>query len=190
MAETFGRWTVVGSASSVMFAGKATPRAMCRCQCGTERPVLLANLTSGKSKSCGCYRSKRTAETKVRHGHARKGHTTPEFFCWQAMIGRCTRPNHVSYPNYGGRGIKVCGRWLAFVAFLSDMGYRPSPLHSLDRIDVNGDYEPSNCRWATRKVQRSNQRRRLRIDQFSDDELITELEKRGYENPLRIPQHN
>lgn len=190
MDEPFGRWTVIGPASPAMFAGKATPRVMCRCQCGTERPVLLSNLKSRKSKSCGCYRSKRTAETKVRHGHARKGRTTPEFICWQAMIGRCTRPNHVSYRNYGGRGITVCERWLTFEEFLSDMGYRPSSLHSLDRIDVDGDYEPANCRWATRKVQRANQRRRLRIDQFSEDELIAELEKRGYDNPLRVKQHH
>lgn len=188
MDEPFGRWTVIGPATPVMFAGKVTPRVMCRCQCGTERPVLLSNLKSRKSKSCGCYRSNRAAETKVRHGHARKGHVTPEFACWQAMIGRCTRQNHISYRNYGGRGIKVCDRWLAFEAFLSDMGYRPSPLHSLDRINNDGNYEPDNCRWATKQEQRKNQRPRLRIDQFTDAELIAELTRRGY--PLRVQQHN
>lgn len=180
MVEQFGRWEVIEEAAPLI-RGNGAPlrRVVARCSCGTERLVLLSNLRSGKSKSCGCFRVKRTTEVKARHGHARKGAVTPIFVCWQAMIARCTRKKHPSYANYGGRGINVCDRWLTFENFLQDMGERPSVRHSLDRIDVNGDYEPANCRWATRRVQRLNQRPRLRIEQFTDEQLIAEANKRG-----------
>jgi hypothetical protein len=106
------------------------------------------------------------------------------------MIARCKRRTHASYANYGGRGICVCERWLRYENFLADMGRRPSSQHSLDRIDVDGNYMPSNCRWATKKEQRANQRARKRVDQFTNTELISELLNRGYPNPLRVPQHH
>lgn len=83
----------------------------------------------------------------------------PEYGSWAAMIKRCTDPNHVGYGNYGGRGITVCDRWLdSFDAFVEDMGPKPTPSHSIDRVDVNGNYEPANCRWATPVEQRANRR--------------------------------
>jgi hypothetical protein len=107
------------------------------------------------------------------------------------MKNRCLNPNQDRFADYGGRGISVCVRWLkSFENFLSDMGRKPSPLHTLDRKDNNGDYKPSNCRWATPEQQRANQRRRLRLDQFTDQELVEEIVRRGYPNPLRIPQHH
>jgi hypothetical protein len=190
MAKRFGLWTIVGSATSLPRVGGTIPHAICRCRCGTERVVSLPNLRSGKSKSCGCFRSKRTTETKIVHGHARKGAVTVEFATWQAMIARCNRPTHVSYQNYGGRGINVCRRWRkSFVNFLADMGRRPSAKHSLDRKNNDKNYTPSNCRWATPKQQRLNQRRRARLDQFTDLELSREAVRRGYP-PLRRPQHH
>jgi hypothetical protein len=102
------------------------------------------------------------------------------------MLARCNRPTRPGYADYGGRGIKVCTRWRrSYANFLADMGRRPSPKHSLERDDNDGDYEPDNCRWATAKEQRANQRRRARIDQFSDEELIAELSRR-----LRVAQHH
>lgn len=89
------------------------------------------------------------------HGKSR----TPEYTAWIAMIGRCTKPEYHNYEDYGGRGIKVCQRWLSsFEDFLSDTGNRPSNKYSIDRIDVDGDYEPKNCRWATRELQGTNKR--------------------------------
>lgn len=180
MAEAFGYWTVLGPAPSIPSKHGAIKHVRCRCKCGTERAVSLRNLKAGMSKSCGCFKAKRTSQVKTRHGHARKGATSREFQTWQAMLARCGRPTHVSFPNYGGRGIRVCDRWRAFEAFFTDMGPRPSSNHSLDRIDVEGNYEPANCRWATKREQRLNQRPRLRLDQYSDNDLISELERRGF----------
>lgn len=183
ITETFGRWTIVGRAPPLRrSSGGGICHVRCRCECGTERPVSLANLKSGKSTSCGCYRRKSTAVHKTKHGDARKGAVAVEFNTWQAMIARCSRPTCTNFSNYGGRGIKVCQRWRkSYSAFLSDMGRRPSPKYSLDRRNNNRNYTPSNCRWATRKVQRANQRPRKRIDQFTSVELVAELKKRGYQ---------
>ena len=128
----------------------------CLCDCGK---VCLKNgnhLRSGSAKSCGCL--KRGAKTK--HGLIRLS----EYKAWQNMKARCLNPNDISFKNYGERGIKVCDRWKnSFSNFLSDMGRKTSDQHSLDRINVNGNYEPSNCRWATDIEQNNNTRRNKKL---------------------------
>ncbi len=93
---------------------------------------------------------------KITHG---KSKTAIEYPVWEGMRGRCRNPRNAAYNDYGGRGIKVCERWDDFSAFVSDVGPRPSMEHSLDRMDVNGDYEPSNCRWVTQTIQNINKRK-------------------------------
>ena len=111
-----------------------------------------------------------------RHGHAAKGHVTPEYRAWTQMKIRCYNPTSESFKDYGGRGIKVCARWLnSFKAFLADLGPRPSPELSLDRIQNDKDYEPGNVRWATRAVQSVNRRSSRTVHFHGNLRLVLDL---------------
>lgn len=142
----------------------------CRCDCGAEKIAVSSELRRGHTRSCGCLLGDSNRANKTKHGHAPKGRISPEFRAWGHMKERCYSPKHVSYPNYGARGIQVCDRWLhgadgksGFECFFADMGRKPSPSLSVDRADNNGDYEPGNCRWATDKQQQRNTRRNRRV---------------------------
>lgn len=130
----------------------------CLCKCGNYKNISGCHLKTGKIVSCGCYRSKINHELKTIHGKARCfGIRSSEYKSWSEMKARCTNKNRDFYPDYGGRGIKFCERWKSFSNFFDDMGSRPIGT-SLDRIDADGDYEPSNCKWSTAKEQASNRR--------------------------------
>jgi hypothetical protein len=146
----FGRWTVIGRAETRL--GKV--RWMCVCECGERRTVSATSLVQGTSKSCGCLKREAPPWNKT-HGESR--YSSAEYQVWVAMRQRCLNRKCRAYGRYGGRGITICARWLeSFEAFLADVGRKPSARHSLDRINNNGDYEPSNCRWATPAQQNRN----------------------------------
>jgi hypothetical protein len=132
---------------------------LCQCDCGASKPIRQDDLRSGRTVSCGCFKRSITKARHITHGDT----ASAEYTAWANMRARCHNPKSSYYYCYGGRGIKVCERWNSYEQFLQDMGRKPSSAHSLDRIDVDGDYGPGNCRWATVKEQASNKRSTVRF---------------------------
>ncbi len=150
---------------------------ICECSCGKTISVGRSELQSGDTKSCGCLAKELTIARNITHGES----GTPEYGIWSAMKNRCNNSNVGNYKNYGGRGIQVCNRWLnSFENFIQDMGYRPTPQHTLERENVNGDYCPTNCRWATYQEQARNKRNNvfLTID-GSEEKLVNLVDQSG-----------
>lgn len=148
-------------------------RWLCRCDCGGEKIARSGALRGGNTRSCGCLNSENRRFSTRKHGAYR----TKTYWVWQAMKDRCCNPRSPVFHYYGGRGIKVCARWLeSFQNFLTDMGEAPDGLQ-LDRIDNDGDYEPENCRWATVAEQHSNTRRNIQITINGATRTVTEWSK-------------
>jgi hypothetical protein len=179
----FGSLTVEGRAPD---SDSGKTRWRCLCDCGGSAIVLGTDLRGGRQYRCAkCARRAQSSTVRgrpksaehrarlsearkgrpgpVRHGHARKGQETPEYITWKSMLGRCREPRRKDWPRYGGRGITVCAQWVeSFAQFLADVGPRPAPGYSIDRINNNGNYEPGNVRWATSSQQALNRRPRIR----------------------------
>lgn len=151
--QRFGRLTVKGPATN---KGKKT-RWICWCECGGILPITSTHLISGHTKSCGCLQRERTGTAATRHG----GRKSRLYTIWEHMRQRCNNPNNKDFRYYGGRGIRITPEWDDFGAFqiwaLAN-GYRDNL--TLDRINVDGDYRPENCRWVTMAEQNRNKRPR------------------------------
>ena|SRR5579859_6660637 len=146
----------------------------CICDCGNHTIVVGKVLRDGTTVSCGCFKRENDIRMFTVHGHARPGKKTSEYYAWMNIKGRCYNPKDINYKNYGGRGIKVCDRWLeSFENFLADMGPKPSSKHSIDRFpDNDGDYGPGNTRWATRAEQSRNTSRNKRLTIGGETKLL------------------
>lgn len=153
MGQRFGRWMVTAKSRKVS-------HWECRCDCGVERVVSGSNLKRGLSESCGCLHKERASDGSLTHGLS--GH--PLYLCWQGIKNRCLNTNDGDFHHYGGRGITMCDRWNDVQAFVDDMEPTWRPGLTIERRDVNGNYDPDNCCWITQAEQTRNRRTSVFVD--------------------------
>lgn len=183
IGQVFSRLTVIGEAPN----RGPRPHWLCRCECGNLKEIGASAITKGATRSCGCLFLEYAKTTRgVKHGMF----GTPTYATWRRMKQRCYCPGNPSYPDYGGRGIKVCDKWHDFAGFYADMGARPEGM-SLDRIDVNGDYATGNCRWLSMSGQQNNKRNSIRVRVAGIESTLTEAARRFALKPQdAINRHN
>lgn len=182
----FGHWRVLGEGEPYIRPdnGEGMRRAICVCVCGNEKLVPIHTLKQGHSNHCGCRNGERNVEL---HGtHLMSG--SPEYRTWSKMKERCANSSSKDWHNYGGRGITVCKRWRdSFAAFYADLGPKPTPNHSIDRIDVDGNYEPGNVRWETGREQMQNVRHNVRVEFGGETLALKEACRRaGVEHRYKV----
>ena len=179
LGQVYGRWTVVR-----VYRKGTHNVADCVCSCGTSKQgIRISTIENGESSSCGCYAKERISKLKTTHGNSKH----PMFQAYYDMVRRCTNPSRKDYHHYGGRGIKVCDRWMepngeGFKNFLEDSEKFEGDGSEIDRKDVNGDYCPQNCKWATRKEQTRNTRFNHIVEYNGESKCLAE-----WSEQMKIP---
>lgn len=162
--KRYGRLTILSFSHFEQEGKGRRPFWNCQCDCGKIVKKRSKTMKNGDSLSCGCIRRETTTAKNYVHGSAPRKACSPEYKTWCDIIKRTENQKYIHFKNYGGRGITVCERWRnSYSNFLGDMGQKPSPKHSIERINNEGDYEPSNCCWATQKAQCRNKRNNHKI---------------------------
>jgi len=187
LGETFNRLFVIDEAETrIDNKGKRRTYWTCKCVCGNIKEIDTNALRRGVTKSCGCLTKDNSRVLNLSHNK----YNTKEYTAYQKMKERCLNKNSERYKNYGGRGISICDRWLlSFENFYNDMGDKPSNIHSLDRKDVNGNYDKENCRWATSEQQHNNKVNTLYIT-YLDETLSLSQMCRKYNLPYKTVWKN
>lgn len=169
--QRFGRLVALSEASKTHPKSR---RWFCQCDCGVRCSVQQGNLLNNHTRSCGCLAKDTPQPSRRTHGCARPGQKWPEYKIWTAMKTRCHSPSCPSYDRYGGRGIVVCTEWMTFENFIRDMGRRPSPSHTIERVNNEQGYSPDNCVWADRVTQQNNRRVNRRVTFNGETHTIAE----------------
>ena len=163
--EKFGEWTIIKKID--------TEKYLAKCSCGTEKIVFYNNLKRGLSTNCGCIQNEKCRKRMTTHGKSK----SKIYMVWAGMKRRCYNPNQKSYPDYGGRGIKMCDDWKenfeSFYKWSMENGYIEGEVE-IDRIDVNGNYCPENCRWADAKTQGQNKRNNIVVEINGETHILSE----------------
>lgn len=186
----FGK-LVIEDIESRKCPGGSKTWAYCRCQCGNVKWILISNVLKGAVLSCGCYNKEAIkARSSKPNRKTASGEKTKEYCSWVDMKTRCTNQNNMYYSSYGGRGITVCKEWLySFDQFLKDMGQMPGKGYSIERKDVNGNYEPSNCVWIPLKHQAKNKRNTVRITYNDNTKILSDWAKFYGVHPSTITKY-
>lgn len=180
--DKFGRLTVVEMTYKESKSGRRRAFWVCVCDCGGSNTVDSGNLRNGNTRWCSLCASKFKSSHRRKHGHSQhadgRNKATKEYSTWSGMKGRCLNKKDTRYFDYGGRGISICREWIdSFESFLSDMGVAPSADHQIDRIDNNGNYEPDNCKWASRTENSNNKRNNYNLTINGETKTLANWEK-------------
>jgi len=174
---TYGRLLVISEFGIMGSSGKI--HWNCICSCGKACIIDGGALSSGNTKSCGCFSSEILHKRNFVHGRAKRGKANSGIYkCWLHIKERCYNKSSMDYKDYGGRGIVVCDRWRdIFENFLNDMGEKPSSKHSIERVNVNGNYCPENCKWGTEEEQSNNKRNSRFVECFGKRLTVSQWSK-------------
>lgn len=169
------RLTYIETVGKIKYPKSTVILVKCKCLCGNEIVVRKGNFTNNHTKSCGCLNKEKTSQLNKTHGLSKSS----TYKSWQSMLSRCLNKKFTNFENYGGRGIKVCDRWLKFDSFIDDMGLKPYKDYQIDRINNNGNYDIDNCKWSSRTENCNNRNNNVKYNYKGELLSVTEISRRS-----------